>query len=188
MDFSSFSLDTLQKMLSTDYLQGMGAIITIPILLYLAETFFGYRLFRIKCAITGFTFGFSVGLMIANALKFTVEWQNVLCGAVLGLIAAFFAVKYYKFGVFLTNAASGFVFGLAIGGLPAALIAAILVGTVAVFLTKPCIIVTTAFTGGMGLAECIVAMSKIASTWATAIGIGICAVGILIQLKTTKGV
>lgn len=187
MDLTSFSLQTLEDMFSQDYMQGLGLFISVPLLFYLIECFFGYGFFRIKCGIVGFAAGFAIGLLIASAAELSQGWQCLLVGAVIGALCAAFSIKVYKFGVFFMNAIAGFSFGVALGGIWIALLFGLVVGIVAVFLTRPCIIGTTAFSGGMGLAGCLAALVELGSKPAIyAIGLGLCALGVLVQLKTTK--
>lgn len=182
MDITNFTLDQLQGLLSTNTLNALGAFLALPLVYYAVECFFGFRFFRIKCAIEGFAAGASFGLLLATAMGAGESLHIVLAVAV-GMLFAWLAYKVYKFGVFFTTAITGFAaFGAAVG-----LVIAIVAGIIGVFLTKPAIIGCSAFSGGVGLGTCIFAMLKYQNdTLAFLVGLVLCAVGVVVQLKTTK--
>jgi hypothetical protein len=186
IDFTNFTLDSLKALTSGDFLQTLGGFLALPLVYYALQCFAGYRFFRIKCAITGFTSGAALGLLIASALNLGTGW-SVAIPIALGLIFALCSYKYYKFGVFFMSAVTGFTLGFALFGAIFGLVIALIVGIVAVFLTKPSIIVTTAFSGGMGLSTCLLAILNVQNdVILTLAGLALCAVGILVQFKTTK--
>lgn len=186
MDIFNFTFDSLKNIVSVESLQTLGGFIAIPLVYYAIECFFGFRFFRIKCAITGFSAGVSGGLLLSTAMGAS-EGVHVALAVVLGILFAWLSYKVYKFGVFFTTAITGFALGLAIGGATAGLIVAVIVGIVAVILTKPAIIVSSAFSGGFGLGTCIFAMANYQNdTLAYVVGLVLCVAGVLIQFKTTK--
>lgn len=186
MDITNFTLDQLQRLFSTETLNALGAFVALPLVYYAIECFFGFRFFRIKCAIEGFAAGASGGMLLATAMDAS-ESLHIVLAIVVGLLFAWLAYKVYKFGVFFTTAITGFAFGFAAFGATVGLIIAIVVGIIGVILTKPAIIGSSAFSGGVGLGACIFAMLNYQNdTLAFVVGLVLCAAGVFVQLKTTK--
>lgn len=185
-DSLQLSVDSLNQLLSPDFLRTLGGFLAIPLIYYAIECFFGLRFFRIKCAIVGFTSGTSAGLLLGNAMQCS-DGVRLALAIVIGLLFALAAFKVYKFGVFFTTALVGFSLGTALGGVVAGLIVAVVVGIIAVFLTRPSIIISSALSGGTGLASCIFAMLDYQNATALYIaGLALCIIGAVIQFKTSK--
>lgn len=110
--------------------------------------FFGYRLYKVLVVLITILGGlaiFGIGMMLDSPLAFI--------GLGIAIVCPFFAVKLLKFGVFLyvTLLTSGILYLLINpeeGGIILVILAGIILGIVAVFISKYIIIVTSAVTGG----------------------------------------
>lgn len=186
LDISQLSIDSLNQLLSPDFLRTLGGFLAIPLVYYAIECFFGLRFFRIKCAIVGFTGGTSAGLLLGNAMNCS-EGVRLALALVIGVLFAFVSFKVYKFGVFFTTALVGFPLGAMLGSVVVGLIVAVAVGILAVFLTRPAIIISSALSGGTGLASCIFAMLNYQNeTLLYMAGLALCIIGAIVQFRTSK--
>lgn len=168
-------------------LQSLGGILAIPALYFAIECFFGYRFFRVTCAISGFLTGAAgTAALLAVFGIDTAPWQYLLSVAA-GLLIGGMSYKVYRFGVFVSGVRAGFAVVLGLLAPAYAWIAAIVMGIVAAMLAKPAIVVSTAVSGGIGLTGCLFALLGEQSTTVTSIVcVLICALGMVVQLKTTK--
>lgn len=173
---------------------GLPVIITgvIAIALGLLESFLGYRIFKVQVAIVGFLAGFSIG-MSAFGAAFGILWLSISLGVLLGVLLAWLAVKIYKAGVFLLVGAFAYLTALVfVPNFWFALIVAVLVGLLGVFLTKPVIIISTAFGGGGiaagGLSMLIWGSPQAGPFWlqpAVVVVLGI--LGLIVQFRANPG-
>ena len=127
---------------------GLGAIFLVW---GLVNALFGYKLFKIVLAITGFIVGVIVGLIVGVALGSSRDMEAIIPVAALlgGIIGAVLAVALHKVGVFFAVGAMGFlVFDILFRIFPIALVLGIICGIVGVILEKYAIIVSTALSGG----------------------------------------
>lgn len=127
---------------------GLGAIFLVW---GLVNALFGYKLFKIVLAITGFIVGVIVGLIVGVALGSSRDMEAIIPVAALlgGIIGAVLAVALHKVGVFFAVGAMGFlVFDILFRIFLIALVLGIVCGIVGVILEKYAIIVSTALSGG----------------------------------------
>ncbi len=124
----------------------------------LALTFFGYRLFRAFLAISGFLLGASLGLSIGAAMTPAVRWIVALA---LGLLGAVVLWALFRLGALLAGAALGLAAAqAAIAAIPAAsgsewqwlmlLVGLVLGAALGWRLQRPLIIIATALWGAWG--------------------------------------
>lgn len=132
----------------------------IAIALGLVVCFFGYRLFRIVLAIYGFVLGAVLGLLVAGLLGGSNTYVSLIAALVGGLIGAALMATLYKLGVFLVGAVAGAVLAGMIGAnlssdlrVIAIVLAAVLLGIVAVIFQRIVIILATAFSGSWVVAQ-----------------------------------
>lgn len=128
----------------------------LQLVLGLAVTFYGYRLFRTFLALTGFLAGASVGLSIGSVG--TTTYTTWLLAIVCGLVGAFVLWALFRIGALLAGAALGLaIAGTAAAGIPGAagtewqwlfLLVGLVVGAILGWrLQRPLIIVVTALSG-----------------------------------------
>jgi hypothetical protein len=142
-----------------------NAVGIVGIVLGIIECFFGYRIFKVILAITGFIVGAALGGVLAYSSS---QSQAVVLLAALvgGIIGAVLAYTLYAVGVFLIGALVGAVLGYMLFGLvhsspqPVVIvIIAVIVGIVAVILQRLMIIVSTAFGGAWGVVSGLVSLT-----------------------------
>ncbi len=123
----------------------------------LANAFFGYKIFKVVLAITGFFTGMLLlPTVVGLFLFFSTDISEgssialiVLLGLVGGVIGAVLAVLLYKVGVFFSVGMMGFiVFFVIVQQVWPALVLGIICGIVGVILDKYVIIVSTGLSGG----------------------------------------
>jgi hypothetical protein len=132
----------------------------IAIVLGLVVCFFGYRLFRIVLAIYGLVLGAVLGLLVASLLGAGDTYVSLIAALVGGLIGAALMATLYKVGVFLVGAVAGAVLAGMIGAnlssgwrVVAIVLAALLLGIVAVLFQRIVLILATAFSGSWVVAQ-----------------------------------
>jgi hypothetical protein len=133
----------------------------LAILIGILFAFFGYRLFKIPMGIAGFTFGLSVGTMIASQLT-DIIWVMLVAGVVAGVGFCLLAIFVKKISVFILGAHLGaitalfFFFTMSEFGVsfPPWILIGILAaagGVSAVIFKTPMFIVSTSFMGSWAL-------------------------------------
>lgn len=177
------------SLLSSGQVPVAAAIVAIA--LGLLECFLGYRIFKIQVAIIAFLAGLGGGIGLMDSLV-GILWLSIVVGVVIGALLAFVSMKIYKVGVFLLVAFFGFVIVTAVTFSPlVGLIVGVVLGIIGVFLTKPIIILSTAFGGGSlvagGIGSLIWKTPELMPTWLSlvimiALGIFAC----IVQFRTTR--
>lgn len=127
---------------------GLGAVFLVW---GLVNALFGYKLFKIVLAITGFIVGVVIGLIVGAALGASGDMEAIIPVAAIlgGILGAVLAVALHKVGVFFAVGAMGFlVFYILLRIFPIALVLGIVCGIVGVILEKYAVIVSTALSGG----------------------------------------
>ncbi len=186
----------LQEFVDSLYTNGGVPVIVAGILavaLGALESFLGYRIFKIQVAIVAFLAGLAIGISAFQA-AFGILWLSIAFGVLLGALLAWVSIKIYKVGVFLVVGIFAFLVTLAfVQNVWFGLIAGIVAGVLGVFLTKPVIIVATAFGGGSVAASGIGMLFWNATDggpvwlhWAILAALGIS--GAIVQFRTTRGV
>ncbi len=125
----------------------------------LLNCFFGYRIFKVLLGIYGFGLGAIIGLAVAGSVAKGQALWLIVGGVVGGVVGAALMVLLYFVGVFVVGAVAGALLvnliGAALGiRLPdlVSLIAAVVVGVIALILQRSVIILATAFSGAWGVA------------------------------------
>lgn len=178
-----------ESLLGTGEVPVWAAIVVL--VLGLLECFFGYRVFKIQVAIVAFLAGLSGGMGLMGSLV-GILWLSIVVGIIIGALLAFVSMKIYKVGVFLLVAFFGFIIVTALTFMPLiGLIIGIVLGIVGVFLTKPVIILSTAFGGAglvaSGIGSLIWKSAEATPIWLSAIilvALGVFAS--IIQFRTTR--
>ncbi len=129
-----------------------GVMAVISIVLGVVECYFGYKVFKLLMAITGFFVGCGLGGAIGTGLLLQSGASGgivVILALVGGVIGVLVAVKVYFLGVFLYGFAVGFLVVLIFGGSTVSgAILGIIGGLLLVFFNRVLIIVSTAIAGG----------------------------------------
>lgn len=184
-------------------------IIGFSIITGVIQCFFGYRLFKIILALTGFLVGGALGASIGFAISQETA-VALLAGIVGGFIGAALLVALYYVGVFLIGVFLGGILGMVLYAMvnsepqPAVvLILAIIAGVVALIFQRVMIILSTGFGGSWSIVTGIAYFTTgsinpvniesitrasgsllftIILCW-LALGI----IGVIVQFKTTSG-
>lgn len=144
----------------------MAAISVIGFIYSAIQCFFGYRMFKFWVGVQAFVIFGIMGMAIGNSY-FGLE-LSLIVGVILGWIGASIAMELYMLGVFLQCLTTGAIIGGLLGlvgqlGIEQTALLAItfgvVVGIIGVILTKPLIILSTGFSGGI-LLGCIIAVSS----------------------------
>lgn len=180
-------------------------IITV-LVIALLYVFFGYKLLRVYISLLGFLIGFALGIVICAVfdLSNTTAVIVIICVCAVALAALGFWL--YKAGLFVMILVSLFPIILSIvsefttiqpvfmwiGSILFALVLAIL----AIFFVRPVVIIVTAFSGGLSIANLIInsLLPEIAQVntvdgariFMLIIGAVIAVLGIYFQFVTTK--
>ena len=173
---------------------------------YMLYVFFGYKLLRVYISLLGFLIGFALGIVICAVfdLSNTTAVIVIICVCAVALAALGFWL--YKAGLFVMILLSLFPIILSIvsefttiqpvfmwiGSILFALVLAIL----AIFFVRPVVIIVTAFSGGLSIANLIInsLLPEIAQVntvdgariFMLIIGAVIAVLGIYFQFVTTK--
>lgn len=189
MLLTAITIEGIKNAFSNASVQSLGALSFLLIAYYAIECFFGYKIFRVKCAVVGFLAGAVLGLLLAGALGISGTGWFILFACVIGAVLGGLSFSIYKFGVFFMSALIGFALGYFIFGAVVGLVMGIVIGIIALFLTKPTIIISSAISGGLGLADCIFSFfQKQNSTAAILVGIVLCGLGVFLQVRMNHGI
>lgn len=134
--------------------------IVASILFGLIFCFLGYRIMRVVLAVNGFVSGFFIGLSVINDIAGTLpNWVIILISLILGIVAAVASFILLRLGMFLLSSLTAFIISAAVLKeflsasqtavvyITSAVIA-LLLGIMALILTKQIIIICTSLSGG----------------------------------------
>ncbi|MBQ0058346.1 MAG: hypothetical protein KBS83_00045 [Lachnospiraceae bacterium] len=173
--------------------------IIVSLVVALVMCFFGYTLLRVFVAIMGGVMGIFLGSVIAEkaSLNNTMTMIVIVIFAVGICLISFFV---YRVGVFLLSFFIGFalltmiavVFTASNTAIIIGLVAGVIMGTISCLLIRPMTIGTTGIGGGMVVAfqviQRLIGMgSNTGYILTLLLGILIGVLGIIVQLKLTKG-
>lgn len=134
--------------------------IVASILFGLIFCFFGYRIMRVVLAVNGFISGFFIGLSVINNIAGTLpNWVIILISLLLGIIVAVVSFVLLRLGMFLLSSLTAFSISAAVlkeflSDSQTAIVYitsavfALLLGIMALILTKQIIIICTSLSGG----------------------------------------
>ena len=169
----------------------IGLIGVVSLILGIANTFFGYKIFKILLAIIGFIIGASVGLIIFVAAGNNSTGSDIVIAYMVigGFIGSAVSELFYTIGVFITVSAMGaIIVFIMTQDSQNSLIAGVICGIVSIFIQKYIIIISTAISGGMLISTGIWFMSLSHGTNSNPLGIGwvLGVIGIFFQLWLEK--
>ena len=165
----------------------MTVLTLISVIISALQCYFGYKIFKIWCAIFGFFAGFGVGIAAIGTATGSMEGA-VLGGLVVAVLCAYFAVKLYFIGVFLYVGFLGFVVIFILSNsMAASVIIGIIAGIAGAYFGRLVIIISSAVTGGYGLGTGLCFLIGIDSTAVELIlSILFIASGLYVQFKNEK--
>lgn len=118
----------------------------ISLLLGALECFLGFRIVKFAMAVSGFFIGAALGIVAGIALDNTV--LGALTVIAFGILFGVLAYKLYLVGVFITTAFwTALIVYLLSNSIELALLAAFILGILAVWFVRPVVIITTACAG-----------------------------------------
>lgn len=175
-------------------------ILVISLVFYLLQTLFGYKLFKISCAVVGFIAGFALGIYISGSLiHLTGVWPPII-GVLAGILIGFLAYKLFLVGLFILVFL--IAFGLAslipfpdsntawhVVSIVIAAAIAVIAGILAVKFQKIVIIVITAVGGAINSVSVFEEMTNVLSGSPLYAGIAsaaLAAVGLLVQFLMNR--
>lgn len=159
----------------------------------MANCFFGYKLLKLWCTVNGGIVGLIVGIIIGNYLNITkpVYWSQTFMISVLLLLVVIFTYigfKVYKIGIFFTTSIPPLVILLILTKEAlVAIICAIVIGIIAVCISRFVIIIYYAVSYGM-LAGVYIVQTFSSTNIGISLFVGaiVSALGIMYQWKTTS--
>lgn len=193
-------IQTILNAATPDAEKGIGLIANIMlaggIIFALLNCFLGYKLKKLWVTLAGFFIGFilgtAAGLILISSDKKTA--LALLIGCVCGIIIALIAFALYKAGLFLWCAAATFI--TVIGFFPqpdkwpavvTGIIAALIVGILTIKFLRPVLIASTSINGGFSAMQPILFLCGVTNAVIVfAASVALSALGIFVQLKTTK--
>ena len=210
---SILSINSLED--ANAFLDGYSmGILLITALIAAVMAFCGYRALRFAILLGGFVAGWSLGTALyawvhtaglLASLEPIPAYVPYIIFAACGFFAAFFAMKIIRFGIFMAAAAGTYFFLNSMPSLDAIidqlitedidkkymlvrLIVALLVGALALLLTRPVLIITTSAAGGMIAAiSLMVAIEQTANiNLERAIGVILAVSGMLVPFGTSR--
>lgn len=176
--------------------EGTVAII-ITVICGLLTVFFGYKLLKLWITLAGFFIGLILGGGVAGLLKAPTA-VIVIAAIVVAVLLAAAAFFFYKVGVFIFSGLMGFtlvtnlILELYTGDsrwwvITIGIVAAVLVGIVAVKFVRPVVIVTSSISGASSIAFTLIPLMGITNFWIIlAAGLVIAALGMIWQFKSTE--
>lgn len=188
MDFTN-----LITPVAPDISQGTAAVLSvIGVAAALASCFFGYRLMKFWIACTGFILGAAISHFCARIFIDT-EWIIWVVTLVIGAIVAMVAFNLYLAGVFILCGGLTYLVVYQIfkpaqwWAILICVIAAFLVGTLAVTFVRPVTILSTAIQGGVSAMGSMLPFFKVENSMVImGAGLVVAVVGIIFQFATTR--
>ena len=167
-------------------------VCAIGLIVGLIGCFFGFKLTKVFIVICGFFIGLPVGAIVAGVINAS---KPIIWILIFGIVFTVLSYKLYKFGVFIISFLNGgltvFILGLLIfksykPALAFAIIIGIIVGIIAVVLTKPTIIISTSVSYG-NICGLFLALLLSSSTMSKILPIVFIIAGIFVQIRSNGG-
>lgn len=136
-------------------------ILILALVLGIMECFWGYRLFKPICAITGGALGFSLGAIMSMVYNGSNMGSAVLIGIILGGLLGFLSFHFCKAFFILSSVLIIILFSLSQNGgaLILGLIMSIVFGILINKFFRPIVIIVTSIQGGIIIGSCFGASS-----------------------------
>ncbi len=159
-----------------------NSMIFIGLIIALIGCFNGYKLFKVLLKVYGF-FAFSlIGFLVAGLLGLT---DNIMIFTILGfgILGVLLSFKFYKFAMYVVVAFQAYaVISTIIPVGFIALIISLIIGSLSLLFIKPVIAISTATSGALYIANCLVVLLPFANPYSTIIFIAFAVLGSYKQL------
>lgn len=180
--------------------QVLMVFLVISLIFYLLQTLFGYKLFKVSCAIIGFFIGLILGIYISgHFFGLTGAWPPII-GVLAGFVIGFLAFRLFLVGLFVLAFIIAFELALLIpfpennnawdiAALIIAVAIAIFAGVMAVKFQKTVIIVITAVGGAFNAVRVFNQLTNVLSTsqlYTLIASAALAAVGLLVQFLSNR--
>ena len=160
--------------------------------LALLNCFLGYRLKKLWISMIGFLLGIAIGAGI-TALFSENKTVILAAGLVVGILVALLSFRLYLIGVFFHAVLSAYPLIAGLIGkelwweIALSVIAALLIGLLAVNFVRPVLIIVSAVGGGMQASQIIMGWIAMANPWGLyGVAAGLALLGMLVQFRSSK--
>lgn len=160
--------------------------------LALLNCFLGYRLKKLWISMIGFLLGIAIGAGI-TALFSENKTVILAAGLVVGILVALLSFRLYLIGVFFYAVLSAYPLIAGLIGkelwweIALSVIAAILIGLLAVNFVRPVLIIVSAVGGGMQVSQIIMGWIAMENPWGLyGVAAGLALLGMLVQFRSSK--
>ena len=160
--------------------------------LALLNCFLGYRLKKLWISMIGFLFGIAIGAGI-TALFSENKTVILAAGLVVGILVALLSFRLYLIGVFFYAVLSAYPLIAGLIGkelwweIALSVIAALLIGLLAVNFVRPVLIIVSAVGGGMQVSQIIMGWIAMENPWGLyGVAVGLALLGMLVQFRSSK--
>ncbi|MCC2231440.1 hypothetical protein LKD81_10595 [Lachnospiraceae bacterium CLA-AA-H215] len=160
--------------------------------LALLNCFLGYRLKKLWISMIGFLLGIAIGAGI-TALFSENKTVILAAGLVVGILVALLSFRLYLIGVFFYAVLSAYPLIAGLIGkelwweIALSVIAALLIGLLAVNFVRPVLIIVSAVGGGMQVSQIIMGWIAMENLWGLyGVAAGLALLGMLVQFRSSK--
>lgn len=160
--------------------------------LALLNCFLGYRLKKLWISMIGFLLGIAIGAGI-TALFSENKTVILVAGLVVGILVALLSFRLYLIGVFFYAVLSAYPLIAGLIGkelwweIALSVIAALLIGLLAVNFVRPVLIIVSAVGGGMQVSQIIMGWIAMENPWGLyGVAAGLALLGMLVQFRSSK--
>ena len=160
--------------------------------LALLNCFLGYRLKKLWISMIGFLLGIAIGAGI-TALFSENKTVILAAGLVVGILVVLLSFRLYLIGVFFYAVLSAYPLIAGLIGkelwweIALSVIAALLIGLLAVNFVRPALIIVSAVGGGMQVSQIIMGWIAMENPWGLyGVAAGLALLGMLVQFRSSK--
>lgn len=189
-------LNNIQAGFHSFVLGVQGVWLALGVVMAFLNCFFGFKLLKVWCTLTGFLIGSIVAFAITEHFSKKPEVSTIVA-VVAGAVLGFLAYKLYLAGVFVLCAGLSYLaYTLLVPAqtnevlhwvLPVVgFVLAVVVGVLAIKFVHPVVVLSTGIGGGLSAAAGLLGIFGFQQgTAATVAGVLLAVLGIFVQLRTT---